>query len=118
MRELTCIRCPIGCTIAAEEKGGKLIITGNGCKRGEEYAREELIAPKRIVTCLLPLEGADEPLSVKTTCGVPKGRVFDVIRAIKANEMSAPVAIGTVIMENVLDSGADVVATKTVNRRA
>ena len=69
MRELTCIVCPIGCSLLVEEGSEKgsvpangsvpedgsvpalaLIITGNRCSRGAAYAQEEIRAPKRVVT--------------------------------------------------------------------
>ena len=42
-RELTCIGCPLGCAVTVEMEGGEILkITGNTCKRGEEYARKEV----------------------------------------------------------------------------
>lgn len=118
MTELVCIRCPVGCSITVSKSGqGELEIQGNSCKRGEEYAREEATCPKRIVTCLLPMEGAEEPLSVKTTGGVPKEMVFDVIAEIKRQRPAPPVCIGEVIAGNILGTGVDVVATKTIEER-
>ena len=118
MTELVCIRCPIGCSITVSKSGqGELEIQGNSCKRGEEYAREEVTCPKRIVTCLLPVEGAEEPLSVKTVGGVPKELVFDVIAEIKKQRLTPPVCIGEVIAGNVLGTGVDVVATKTIEEQ-
>ena len=41
-RELTCIRCPIGCHITVELDNGEVkSISGNSCPRGEEYAASE-----------------------------------------------------------------------------
>ena len=35
-RELTCIRCPIGCHITVELENGEVkSVTGNSCPRGE-----------------------------------------------------------------------------------
>ena len=63
MRELTCIVCPIGCSLLVEEglEGledrsvpgngfSALKIKGNRCPRGAAYAQEEILAPKRTVT--------------------------------------------------------------------
>ena len=118
MIELTCIRCPLGCRIAVEKdgEGGELKISGNQCRRGEEYAREEVTCPRRIVTCLLSIDHAQEPLSVKTDGGVPKEKVFEVLKEIKSVRLTAPVAIGTVILTNVLGTGVNVVATKTIEK--
>ena len=61
MRELTCIICPMGCSLSVEvaseegsvpnsSPGSGLTITGNRCPRGAVYAQEEIRAPKRMVT--------------------------------------------------------------------
>ncbi|MBQ8107951.1 MAG: DUF1667 domain-containing protein, partial [Ruminococcus sp.] len=50
-KELTCICCPMGCSLTAELKNGEVTsVSGNTCKRGEIYAKSELIAPVRVVT--------------------------------------------------------------------
>lgn len=38
MTELTCIVCPRGCTLRIEERDGRFTVTGNACKRGEQFA--------------------------------------------------------------------------------
>ncbi|NLT17439.1 MAG: molybdopterin oxidoreductase, partial [Clostridiales bacterium] len=42
MMKLTCISCPRGCRMVVERKGEEIVVTGNECKRGEEYAVAEL----------------------------------------------------------------------------
>ena len=50
-RELTCIGCPMGCQITVElESGEVLSVTGNTCKIGENYAKNEVTHPERTVT--------------------------------------------------------------------
>lgn len=49
-KDIRCIICPTGCLVHIENVSGELIIEGHSCKKGEEYAREEFIAPKRILT--------------------------------------------------------------------
>ena len=42
IKEFTCIRCPMGCALRAEVEDGKVVrVTGNTCKRGEDYAQQE-----------------------------------------------------------------------------
>ena len=47
--ELTCISCPLGCPLKVEtdNEGKVLSVTGNTCKRGEDYGRKEVTAPTR-----------------------------------------------------------------------
>ncbi|GHT76886.1 hypothetical protein FACS1894124_8770 [Spirochaetia bacterium] len=59
---LTCITCPIGCALTAEVgPGGSdsgITVTGNRCPRGAAYAKEEILAPKRVVTATCGIVGA------------------------------------------------------------
>ncbi len=42
-RELICIGCPLGCPVTVSmEEGRVLSVTGNTCKRGDDYARKEV----------------------------------------------------------------------------
>ena len=50
-RELICIGCPMGCPLTVQLEDGEILsITGQTCKRGEVYARNEVTNPTRIVT--------------------------------------------------------------------
>jgi CxxC motif-containing protein len=51
-------------------------------------------------------------VSVKTATDIPKDKIFDVMAALKYVTVKAPVRIGDVIVANVADTGADIVATK------
>ena len=57
--ELTCINCPVGCRMnAVLENGVVTEVTGNACKRGADYARQECVAPMRMLTAVIPVEGS------------------------------------------------------------
>ncbi len=118
-RELTCIRCPIGCHITVELENGEVkSITGNSCPRGEEYAASEVTNPVRTVTSLVAVNGGERPVvSVKTAGDVPRGKMMDVVGALKSVTVEAPVAIGDIIVNNIAGTGADIVATSNVAKR-
>lgn len=115
-KELTCIGCPLGCALVVEMQDGEIVrITGNTCKRGEDYARKELTHPTRIVTSIVRVDGGKLPMvSVKTQSDIPKQKIFECAKALKKIHISAPVKIGDVILENVAGTGVAVVATKNV----
>ena len=74
-RELICIGCPLGCPLTVRLDGEQLEISGNTCKRGEDYARKEVQNPTRIVTSTVRVTGGDvEMVSVKTKDDLPKGK--------------------------------------------
>ena len=113
-RTLTCIGCPIGCQLTAEiENGAVVSVSGNTCKRGEDYARKECVAPMRTVTGTVRLADG-RILPVRTAEDVPKDKVFSVAAAFNTAHPSAPLAIGDVVIADVCGTGVDVVATKNV----
>lgn len=114
--ELTCIGCPMGCPLQVTlENGAVTGVTGNTCPRGDAYARKEVTHPTRIVTSTVRVTGGTLPMvSVKTRSDIPKGSIFDCVRALKTVEVAAPVAIGQVVLENVAGTGVDVIATKNI----
>ena len=57
-RERICIGCPMGCPLTVQLEDGEILsITGQTCKRGEVYARNEVTNPTRIVTSTVMVEG-------------------------------------------------------------
>lgn len=117
-RELTCIGCPLGCqiTVSFNDDGTVKDVVGNTCKRGDDYARKEVTNPTRIVTSIMRVENGDRVMvSCKTASDIPKTKIFDVMKDINSVKAVAPIAIGDILIENVADTGVNVVATKQVN---
>lgn len=116
-KELICIGCPLGCNLTVEMDGGQVVsVSGNTCKRGDDYARKELTDPRRIVTSTVPVAGGNLPVvSVKTASDIPKEKIRECLCALKGVTLTAPVQIGDVIVENVADTGVDVIATKSIS---
>lgn len=113
--ELTCINCPMGCCITAEYDGKEVTdIQGFTCKRGEAYAKSEITNPTRMVTALARIYGSGEPVSVKTSQPVEKGKINDVLAEIRRAVTTRPVHIGDVIIANVCGTGADIIATEEI----
>lgn len=113
MKEFTCIICPRGCSLKVDDNGNA---TGNFCPRGKEYAINEITNPKRTITTTIRVKNRkDTVVSVKTTCAVPKGMIFQVMDVINTLSVNAPTRIGDVVLNNILDTGADVVITKNID---
>ena len=112
--ELTCISCPLGCPLKVEmdNEGKVLSVTGNTCKRGEDYGRREVTAPTRTVTSTVRLKGGTGPVvSVRTRQDVPKSKIFAVMEEIRRTVVTAPVHIGDVVIPNIAGTGVDLIAT-------
>lgn len=112
-RTLICIGCPNGCLVTVDKNpDGSLSITGNTCKKGEEYARNEVTAPKRTVTSIVKVIGGKNPVvSVKTKEEIPKEKIAECMKGINRTVLKAPVSLGQVVIADVADTGVDIVAT-------
>ena len=114
IRELTCIVCPKGCQLRVELDGKEIkSITGHTCKRGEEYAKTECTAPRRTLTTTAPVVGGGV-VPVKTDKTVPKELLFECMALINKAYVPADAEVGYVVIENILDTGANVVTTRNV----
>lgn len=115
-RNLTCINCPMGCALTIEMEGDEVIrISGNTCPRGDAYGRKEVTNPTRIVTSTVRVTGGVADLvSVKTRQDIPKGKIFECVKALKDVQVQAPVHVGDVIVADIAGTGAELVATRNV----
>ena len=118
IKKLTCINCPVGCSLKVEMDGENVIcVSGNTCRRGEIYARKEVTNPTRIVTSTVKVvNGTSGTVSVKTKEDIPKEKIFVCVQALRGIEVQVPVHIGDVILENVAGTGVDIVATRNVEK--
>ena len=112
-RELTCIICPRGCQLTAEIQGDKVTVQGNSCSNGEEYAINECLHPVRTVTATVRVANRENTmLAVKTAAPVPKDRMFEVMDALRAISVQAPICLGDTVLTDIL--GTSIVATQTI----
>ena len=112
-KQLTCVQCPLGCAleVCLDEAGAVVHVSGQSCRRGTEFARQEAVSPVRVLTLTVPVPGALEPLSVKTTAPIPRD-LIPAAEAIRRLSLRLPIAAGAILATNICDSGADVVSTK------
>ncbi len=116
-RDMICVSCPIGCALHVElDDAGKVVsVSGNTCKRGEKYAVDECTNPVRMLTSTIRVNGGMLPVvPVKTSVPIPKGKMFECMQAINNEVADAPIKIGDVLIANVCDTGADIIATNEV----
>ena len=121
VREMTCIMCPMGCDLTvktgAAAGADEILVTGNTCPKGKEYALQEMTDPQRNIATSVLVKGGELPLaSVRLDHMIPKNRIFDVMAEIRKQSLEAPVYAGQVVIENVLGLGANVIVTKHVGQ--
>ena len=115
-RELICISCPLGCQLSVDVSDGKPVsVSGNQCKRGIVYAESEILNPRRILTTTIRIKGGVvSQLPVRTKEPISKDLMMQAIRELRKYEVNAPVELGEVIVSDLLGTGVDVIASRTV----
>lgn len=114
MKEFICIECPKGCHLKVDDD---LNVTGNTCIRGKTYAINELTCPKRIVTSTVVIESElVSRLPVITENEIPKEKMFDIVKALNDVRVKAPIKCRDIIIENVCDTGVNIIATRTIEK--
>ena len=121
LRELVCVVCPNGCPLRleiSEEKPAKLLsLSGQGCPRGEIWARQEIENPLRTIASSVLVADGDFPLaSVRTDAPIPLASVPAVMAEIRRLSVEAPVRIGDVLLAGPAGPACNVIATRSVRR--
>lgn len=113
-KKLICIICPRGCALEADISGSEVAVCGNACPKGKEYAINECTNPVRTVTATVRVSNRPGTMvSVKTQSPVPKDAMLEVIARLREIQVTAPLQIGDVVLENVF--GTSIIVTKAVS---
>lgn len=120
---MTCIVCPMGCQLevtklSAQGEPPMFSVTGNACPRGEKYAQKELTNPTRTLTCTVAVKGGKVHLvPAKSSTEVPRDMQLSCMEVIKRLAVQAPVCAGDVLYEDILGTGADIIACIDVGKK-
>ncbi|MDY6429702.1 MAG: DUF1667 domain-containing protein [Bacilli bacterium] len=110
MTELTCIICPRGCHLTVDDS---LNVSGNFCPRGVQYAKTELTAPTRTLTSTVKCNSKILPVCpIKSVPAIPKGKIFECMKIVNETVVNVPIHIGDILIENIADTGCNIVATR------
>jgi CxxC motif-containing protein len=116
-QEIICIQCPKGCrgSVGADQAGKITLFEGYDCKQGKKYAEAEASEPSRVLTATVMIDSRNRSLlPVKADKAIPKNRLKDCMRILAKVRVAAPVKIGQVIIPDILDTGANIVATMNI----
>lgn len=109
MKELICIVCPNGCNITLDDQNK---VSGNMCKRGEDFARQEFTCPKRsLCTTIRTTIKNHSVVPVKTDREINKDKILPVMQEINNTILTQRLGIGEIVIENVLGTGANIILT-------
>ena len=113
--EIICVACPKGCRLEARRENDEILVTHEGCKRGREYAVSEITDPRRMVATTVRVEKSSHPLlPVYTASPFPKGRIPELLTALRSVKIPAPVRVNQVVLANALGTGIDVIASRDI----
>ncbi len=112
-RDIICIGCPMGCSLNVTVENGEVrSVRGNLCNRGVRYAHDEVTAPRRMVTSLIRVGDQGPPLSVRTDKPIDKALIFPCLDAIRQARVNLPIRRGDVVIERVLGTDVNIIATR------
>lgn len=115
---MICIACPKGCMMtvtedSSQESGYK--VTGNQCPTGITHGIKEMTNPTRLLTSTVKIEGEEcHMMPVRTDKELPKGMLLDVMKEINKAVAKSDIQVGDIIIENILDTGVNIVASKSL----
>ena len=118
-RKFICLGCPVGCTLEVQVENGEVIkVEGNKCKIGIEFAEQEVKDPRRKVTTTVRIKDGVLPLlPVYTDNTFPKGLIFKLMEELQKIEVNAPIQMDDVILENALNTGVNIRASRSIRRK-
>lgn len=118
-KKMICIVCPIGCHLevmmdSKSETG--YIVKGARCDKGKVYGVKELSNPTRLITSTVKIKGGNLPrLPVRTDKEIAKGKIFECMSIINQVELESPVKMGQIIIENILGTESNIIASRSIN---
>jgi CxxC motif-containing protein len=112
--KIICISCPQGCALEVTVEGKTVTkVDGASCKQGKVYAELEIADPRRMIASTVRVKNGFHPLvPVYTKMPIPKNLIHNVLQDLRNVELTAPVAIGTIVIKNVLGTGIDIITSR------
>ena len=121
--QFNCTTCPSECLLTVEverDTDGNVAkvhsVTGNSCPRGDKFAHQELTCPMRVLTTTVAVSGGDEALlPVRTAEAIPLELHAQAMALIRSLVVKAPIRMGDVVLENLLDTNIDLIASMDID---
>ena len=117
--KITCIICPVGCRITVNHVDNELIMSGNKCIKGFDFAKSEIESPVRSFSTTVRTVFSEYPvLPVKANKDVPKEKIIDIICELSGIIITDRVGIGEVVAVNIAGTGCDIIASSNILKGA
>ncbi len=111
---VTCTLCPNGCQVVWNEENKSF--EGNRCPRGENFAEQERVEPKRTLTTTVRVDGEKMTLvPTRSSEPIDKSKLLDISKELRDVVCNPPVEIGQTFFN--MGEGLQIIATsKCCNR--
>ena len=121
--QFNCTTCPSECLLTVEverDSNDALMevrsVTGNSCPRGDKFAHHELTCPMRVLTTTVAVSDGDEALlPVRTAEAIPLALHAHAMDLIRGVVVDAPIRMGDVVLENLLDTNINLIASMDID---
>lgn len=115
-KKLICVVCPNGCELdISMDENKDVSVSGEMCVRGIDWAKQEVINPLRTIASNILVKNGDwSLLSVRTDRPIPLKKISKTMEKIKKVVVNAPIYMGDIIIKNVANTNAMIIATRNV----
>ncbi|MBU5483912.1 DUF1667 domain-containing protein [Clostridium sp. MSJ-11] len=116
-KTVVCTTCPLECTLKLTINNDAIeSISGNKCSRGIDYAKLEFIDPQRIFTSTLLIKDNNKEslLPIRSSKPISQKLFKEIIEIVNKTEVSPPIKMGDIIINNILNSEINIVASRTI----
>jgi CxxC motif-containing protein len=91
-------------------------VSGNQCIRGEHFGFKEYTNPERMLITTMRIENSKFPvIPVRSQKPLPKDQLLAAVKIVDDHVCNAPVTMGQVVIPNILGTGIDVIASRSMD---
>lgn len=117
VKEVICDKCNKMCILSIDKYNNSIEVYGNKCDEGINYANMEMNNNKSIFTTLVRIKGAKyNVVPVKSSKPLDKKLWIECSKALGRLYVGAPIKAGDIICKNILNTGANIICTKNMDR--
>jgi len=114
MKKMYCITCPAGCQLTVIGSGFDMVVEGNKCERGREFAEHEMSNPTRTLTTTVRTNFPGIPvISVRTNGEIPRDKLMTAMHELSDVVVEEELGCGDTVVEDIAKTGVSVIVTSS-----
>ncbi|MHA1720488.1 MAG: DUF1667 domain-containing protein [Promethearchaeota archaeon] len=119
-KDIVCVICPNSCRLKVTQdiETKEINVEGNLCPRGKKYGISEFSNPVRMLITTMRIENGKLPvIPVRSVEAIPKHLLLDAIKIVNDTYCTAPIKMGDVLIENILNTKIPVIASRDMEKK-